>query len=143
MRKLPIYFFSEEVSFKPKSVTLLRSWIQETIIQENHELSELNFIFCSDDYLLKINQQYLDHDTYTDIITFDHSEEKESIYGDVFISIDRVKENSKEFKTTFLNELHRVIIHGTLHLLGYTDKNKTSKAQMTAKENQYLALSNL
>lgn len=140
MSKLPIHFFSEEINFKPKSVTALRSWINQTITLEKHELKELNFIFCSDSYLLRINQQYLNHDTYTDIITFDHLDENGAIYGDIFISIDRIKENSKEFKTTFLNELHRVIIHGTLHLLGYLDKNKVDKEIMTAKENQYLAI---
>jgi probable rRNA maturation factor len=138
--KLPIHFFSEETSFKPKSVTALRNWINGTILLEKHQLQELNFIFCADDYLLKINQQYLDHDTYTDIITFDHSEEKGVIYGDIFISIDRIKENAKEFNTSLINELHRVIIHGTLHLLGYSDKNKANKAQMTAKENEHLAI---
>jgi probable rRNA maturation factor len=142
MSRLPIHFFSEETSFSPKAKTALRNWINETILSEKHQLQELNFIFCSDDYLLKINQQYLDHDTYTDIITFDNSEEKGAIYGDIFISIDRVKENAKDFKTTLINELHRVIIHGTLHLLGYPDKKKADKEKMTAKENQYLAIRN-
>lgn len=142
MSRLPIQFFSEETSFSPKAKTALRSWINETILSEKHQLQELNFIFCSDEYLLKINQQYLDHDTYTDIITFDHSEFKGEIYGDIFISIDRVKENAKTFQTTTLNELHRVIIHGTLHLLGFTDKKNADKEKMTAKENQYLAIRN-
>lgn len=138
MPKLPIYFFSEDTDYKPKAVTKLRAWINQTIANEKHQLIELNFIFCSDDYLLKINQQYLNHDNYTDIITFDNGETSGEIYGDIFISIDRVKENAVNFKTTFTNELHRVIIHGTLHLLGYKDKSKADKDLMTQKEDFYL-----
>lgn len=138
MPKLPIYFFSEDTAFKPQALTQLRAWINQTIENEKHQLIELNFIFCSDDYLLKINQQYLDHDTYTDIITFDNGDTTGEIYGDIFISIDRVKENAKSFKTTLTNELHRVIIHGTLHLLGYKDKSKAEKDLMTKKEDFYL-----
>jgi probable rRNA maturation factor len=138
MTKISINFFSEETTFSPKSKSKLRSWISQTIIQEKHQLHELNFIFSSDDYLLKINQEYLKHDTYTDIITFDNSEEKGQILGDIFISIDRVKENAKNFNTAFQDELHRVMIHGTLHLLGYPDKKKEEKALMTKKENFYL-----
>ena len=142
MKRLPIHFFFEETSFTLKSKTNLRNWINSTIEAEKHILNELNFIFCSDDYLLEINQQYLKHDTYTDIITFDNSEEKGQIYGDIFISIDRIRENAKTFKVSFSDELHRVIIHGTLHLLGYPDKKKEEKALMTEKENHYLALRN-
>ena len=138
MAKVSINFFAEDITFSPKLKTSLRNWISNTIIQEKHQLQELNFIFCSDDYLLKINQEYLKHDTYTDIITFDNSEEKGMIAGDIFISIDSVKENAKTFKTSFQDELHRVMIHGTLHLLGYPDKKKEEKALMTEKENQYL-----
>jgi len=138
MAKISINFFAEEILFSPKSKTNLRTWISETISKEKHQLQELNFIFCSDDYLLKINQEYLKHDTYTDIITFDNSTEKGDIVGDIFISITRVKENAKTFQTSFQNELHRVMIHGTLHLLGYPDKKKEEKALMTEKENEYL-----
>ena len=138
MPKPAIHFFSEETNFKPKTLTGLRLWINKTIESENHQLKELNFIFCSDKYLLKINQEYLNHDTYTDIITFDNSEVNMEIFGDIYISIDRVKENAKTYKTTFIDELHRVIIHGTLHLLGYTDKSKRDKELMTLKEDAYL-----
>ena len=138
MPKPAIHFFSEETNFKPKTLTGLRLWINKTIESENHELKELNFIFCSDKYLLKINQEYLNHDTYTDIITFDNSGVNMEIFGDIYISIDRVKENAKTYKTTFIDELHRVIIHGTLHLLGYTDKSKRDKELMTLKEDAYL-----
>ncbi|MBD3748427.1 MAG: rRNA maturation RNase YbeY [Sphingobacteriales bacterium] len=138
MPKLPIYFFNEGISYKIKEINKLRAWINQTIENEKHQLIELNFIFCSDVYLLKINQQYLNHDTYTDIITFDNGDISGEIYGDIFISIDRVKENAKSFKTTLNNELHRVIIHGTLHLLGYKDKSKAEKDLMTQKEDFYL-----
>lgn len=138
MAKISIHFFAEESTFSPKSKTKLRNWIANTIHQEKHQLQELNFIFCSDHYVLKINQEYLKHDTYTDIITFDHSEEEGVIAGDIFISVDRVKENAKTYETAFTDELHRVMIHGALHLLGYPDKKKNEKALMTEKENQYL-----
>jgi rRNA maturation RNase YbeY len=138
MPKLFIHFFNEETSFNLKNKTSLRNWINQTIIQEKHQLEELNFIFCSDNYLLKINKEYLNHDTYTDIITFDNSSLPLEITGDIFISIDRVKENAKTFKTTTQNELCRVMIHGVLHLLGYKDKTKKDKELMTEKEDFYL-----
>jgi rRNA maturation RNase YbeY len=139
MGQIPINFFNEDISFTVKQKRSLRTWIRNTIISENHRLKLLNFIFCSDAYLLDINKQYLNHDTYTDIITFDNSDVKLEIAGDIFISIDRVKENAKELELDATEELHRVIIHGTLHLLGYSDKSKTSKAQMTDKEDHYLS----
>ena len=139
MKKLPINFFEEDTTYALKQKNLVRNWINTTIEEEKHQLQELNFIFCSDTYLLSINQQYLNHDTFTDIITFDNSEEKGIIYGDIFISIDRIKENAKTFKVAVSDELHRVIIHGTLHLLGYPDKKKEEKAKMTEMEDFYLA----
>ena len=139
MPRYPIYFFSEDISFTFPEKLVVRSWISETIKSENYKLGELNFIFCSDDYLLKINQEYLNHDTYTDIVTFDNSETPGTIVGDIFISIDRIRENAAKFKVTPIDELHRVVIHGTLHLLGYTDKNKKSKSLMTQKEDEYLS----
>ncbi|MFD1630103.1 rRNA maturation RNase YbeY [Pseudopedobacter beijingensis] len=138
MKKLPINFFQEEVNYKLADINKVRSWINETIEAEKHQLGELNFILCTDEYLLKINQEYLDHDTYTDIITFDNSEEEGWIYGDIFISIERIKENAKSFGVKTADELHRVIIHGTLHLLGYPDKSKSEKQLMTQKEDFYL-----
>lgn len=138
MAKIPIHFFSEEIAFNLKSKTAIRRWINQTVQNEKYQLQELNFIFCSDNYLLKINREYLNHDTYTDIITFDHSESEENIAGDIFISINRVKENAKTFGVAFHDELHRVLIHGTLHLLGYIDKSKKYKALMTEKEDFYL-----
>src|ERR1700712_1419742 len=118
-----INFFEEDISFKLKKKTLVKKWIKATIEAEGFLLNELNYIFCSDQYLLEINQQYLDHDTYTDIVTFDNSEEEGTIEGDIFLSIDRIRENALKFGTGEVNELHRVIIHGALHLLGYKDKS--------------------
>lgn len=140
MSAIAINFFSEETNFKPKQVTLLRNWLLKSIEAENYTLIELNFIYCSDDYLLKINKEYLNHDTYTDTVTFDNSEIEGEILGDIFISIDRIRENAKTFKTATKDELHRVMIHSTLHLLGYKDKSPKDKTQMTAKENEYLAV---
>ena len=140
MKKLPIYFYQQESTYILKQKNILRNWINRTILTEGHQLQVLNLIFCSDEYLLKINEQYLHHDTYTDIITFDNSETPNNIAGDIFISIDRIRENAKFFKTTFSNELHRVVIHGTLHLLGYADKTAKAKKLMTEKEDEYLNL---
>lgn len=137
---IPINFFVEDIEFKLLKKAKVRQWIKETIENEGFKLKELNFIFCSDAYLLQINQQYLDHDTYTDIITFDNSDSPKRISGDIFISVDRVNENALAYKQSPLDELHRVIIHGTLHLLGYPDKGKTAKQVMTARENLYLSL---
>ncbi|MBE8714100.1 rRNA maturation RNase YbeY [Sphingobacterium hungaricum] len=135
-----ILFFNEGLEFTLKNKQKVRSWIFETIKSEGFKrVSELNFIFCSDAYLLEINQQYLNHDTFTDIVTFDSSEEEEVIAGDIFISVERTRENALKFGVTETAELHRVIIHGVLHLCGFGDKNKKDKELMTAKENEYLA----
>lgn len=138
MSRLPIHFFSEEIPFTLKQKLLVRSWINKTILSEGFKLGELSFIFSDDEYLLKINKEYLDHDTFTDIITFDNSDVEKLIVGDIFISIDRIRENSKKFNVDMRDELHRVMIHGTLHLLGYPDKGKEAKKVMTAKEDHYL-----
>ncbi len=138
MTRTKISFFSEEIPFSLKLKTSIRSWINDTISSEGKKAGELNIIFCNDDYLLNINNQYLNHNTYTDIITFDNSEDKDIIEGDIFISIDRIRENASNFKTSEKDELHRVIIHGILHLLGYKDKNKADKDLMTQKEDWYL-----
>jgi rRNA maturation RNase YbeY len=139
MSQLPIYFFSEDISYTIKHKGLLRTWIKNTILAEGFKLGELNFIFCSDNYLLSMNQDYLKHDTLTDIITFDNSEHKRVIVGDIFISLERIQENAQSFKVKTEDELHRVMIHGTLHLLGYADKGKEAKALMTDKEDLYLS----
>ncbi len=117
----------------------MKKWLKASIEKEGFKLGELNFIFCSDEYLLGINQQYLNHDTYTDIITFDNSDKEKLIVSDIFISIERVKENALTFKTNEFDEVCRIMIHGTLHLLGYKDKGKTAKALMTQKEDEHLS----
>lgn len=135
-----IRFFNEEVRLKLVDKTGLRAWVSDTAAAEGLKIKELNFVFCSDAYLLEMNRSYLNHDTYTDIITFDTSEKPGTVMGDVFISIDRVRENAAAFGVSESDELHRVMIHGVLHLLGYGDKSKSEKAKMTEKENKYLAL---
>ena len=133
-----IQFFEEDIAYKLKNKTAVRKWITNTIKSEGYSLQELTYVFCSDEYLLGINQQYLDHDTYTDIITFDNSEEEGLIVGDIFISIERIKENAAKFAVTETQELHRVMIHGILHLCGYKDKSKTDAELMRKKENASL-----
>jgi len=133
-----IHFFSEGISFNIRHKVRLRTWLNNIIKAENFRLGQLNFIFCSDNYLLSINQDYLKHDTFTDIVTFDTSNTEGYIAGDIFVSIDRVSENAVTYRVSEQDELHRVMVHGLLHLLGYTDKGKKAKAIMTAKENFYL-----
>ena len=133
-----IQFFEEDITYTLKQKTAVRQWVTDTIIAEGYKLKELTYIFCSDSYLLQINQQYLNHDTYTDIITFDNSDIAKTIIGDIFISIDRIRENALKFSHTEADELHRVIIHGALHLLGYKDKSPADKKKMTLKEDFYL-----
>lgn len=136
-----ISFHTEDIVFTVKNKTRIKKWIIQTIEMKKRETGDINFIFCSDDYLLSINKQYLNHDTFTDIITFDYSKEVKSmpLSGDIFISIDRIKENAVTFSKTVENELQRVIIHGILHLLGYKDKTKDAKEEMTKQENKCLA----
>ena len=134
-----ISFFEEDISFKLKNKTQVRQWVTDTIIAEGFKLKELNYIFCSDAYLLEINKQYLDHDTYTDIVTFDNSEEEGKIVSDIFISIERIRENAIKYNVSETTELHRVIIHGALHLLGYKYKLPADKQKMTQKEDFYLS----
>lgn len=135
-----IFFFNEDITYIIKDKQKVRKWVADTIKAEGFKrIGELNFILCSDAYLLEINKQYLHHDTFTDIVTFDSSEEDSIIAGDIFISVERIKENALKFKVPEQDELHRVIIHGVLHLCGYLDKKKEDKELMTAKENAYLA----
>ena len=134
-----INFFTEDISYSLKHKTLLKNWIKATIAAEGYQLDELNFILCSDAYLLRINQEYLQHDDFTDVITFDNSEALKTIVGDIFISLERIKENAKNFNSKTFDELCRIMVHGTLHLLGYKDKTKAAKLEMTTKEDFYLA----
>ena len=129
--------FHFEIKFILNNQRELQRWIEEVIISENKILGDLNYIFCSDEYLLKRNIKYLNHDSLTDIITFNFCEGK-IINSDIMISIDRVKENSTIFENTFLDELHRVMIHGVLHLIGYDDQKEKEKQIMREKEDFYL-----
>lgn len=136
-----IHYFNEDVDLPKLNKRKSTNWIKETILCEEKRVGDISFIFCSDNYLLEVNKTYLDHDYFTDIITFDYVEGN-VINGDIFISVDRVLDNSVEFKTTFENELNRILIHGILHLLGYKDKNKKDKLLMTEKEDYYIKLLN-
>lgn len=136
---MPIHFFKEEVSFKIPNSTKVKKWIAASSKKEGFKIGELNYIICNDTYLHKLNVGFLNHDTLTDIITFDYTEDK-LISGDIFISLERVEENSRKFKITLENELLRVMIHGALHLMGYKDKNQSHKKLMRKKENEYLSL---
>lgn len=135
---MSIYFHAEDVETPSIKQKKTESWIESTIQTEEKLSGEINFIFCSDDYLLEINKQYLQHDYYTDVITFDYTENN-IIGGDIFISIDRIKENAEEFGKDETEELHRIIIHGVLHLIGYKDKSDKEKQVMTEKEDCYLS----
>lgn len=136
-----IHFHSEEISFELDKNAVITEWLEGAIQSEKRRVGEINCIFCSDDYLLQMNQQYLQHDYYTDIITFDYCEGT-LVSGDLFISVDRVKDNAELTQQTFENELHRVIIHGVLHLLGYSDKESEAALLMRQKEDHYLSLLN-
>ena len=129
--------FNYETDFIAKDDKKLSDWVLSVIKSEGFKEGEINYIFCDDNYLLKLNKEFLNHNTLTDIISFDYSIGKQ-IHGDVYISIDRVLENSTKFKVKFLEELRRVMIHGILHYCGYKDKSESDKKQMREKENHYL-----
>ena len=127
--------FNSETSFTLKNQNKLVKWIGDVVSSEGFQVGEINYIFCDDSYLNKINQEFLNHDTFTDIISFDYTLGKE-VGGDIFISIERVLENAEEFNEVFENELHRVMIHGILHFMGYKDKTKKEKTLMRTKEDE-------
>lgn len=134
-----INFYAEDVPFEPQQPENIKNWLKKVAQQEGNGINALSFIFCSDDYLHKMNVEYLNHDTLTDVITFQYSEpEANAIEGDIFISTQRITENAQSFGVEFNTELHRVMVHGTLHLLGYADKSPEDKTLMTEKENFYL-----
>ena len=135
-----IHFFYEDVDFHFTTIRKTKAWLKDVFNTENKRLGELNYIFCSDEFLESINLQYLHHTTLTDIITFDTSKDVGFIEGEIFISIDRVKENALKFKVSFEDELHRVMVHGVLHLLGYSDKTSQQRKIMRKKEDAYLSL---
>jgi rRNA maturation RNase YbeY len=136
----PIVFHSEEIDFELAEKEKLAEWIESAASAEGKAISAVNFIFCSDEYLYQMNVDFLQHDTYTDVITFPYaSAEDEFIEGDIFISVERTRDNAKKFGVSAEHELHRVMIHGVLHLIGYDDKTAAKKKIMTAKEDEYLA----
>ncbi|MCB0553146.1 MAG: rRNA maturation RNase YbeY [Phaeodactylibacter sp.] len=134
-----ISFNTEDIDFELPESEAVVQWIQKILQQEEKQLLQLTYIFCSDEYLFEINQEYLSHDTYTDIITFPYTDPP-LIEGDIFISIDRVRENARNLGLPFEQELHRVMIHGVLHLCGYPDKTTEEAAQMRTMEDKALAL---
>ena len=136
-----ISFFSEDIDFNLSEKAETTSWLLNVALAENRILGDINFIFCNDTYIHKLNVDYLKHDTLTDIITFPY-ESDGSITGDVFISVERVKENAQIFDVDFIEELHRVMVHGILHLCGYGDKNNKETEVMRSKENFYLSIRN-
>lgn len=133
-----IYFFSENIDFDLDNKNQIKHWLNEIIQWRNFKTGTINFIFCNDAFLLDLNIKYLNHDTLTDIITFDYSQNS-FLSGDIYISIERVKENADLFKKTFLEELHRVMVHGILHLCGLKDKTEDQSKEMRNAEDESLA----
>lgn len=137
---MPIRFFHEDINFKVSNPRKTKLWIESSAKNENKEIDEVSYIFCSDAYLLELNQKFLHHNTLTDIITFDYSEDTRLLKGEIYISIDRVTENSIKYKNKMDEELLRVIIHGVLHLCGYKDKTQSEITLMRKKEDTYISL---
>jgi rRNA maturation RNase YbeY len=137
-----ITFHNHLVKYRIQKRKEISRVLQRLVVTEKRSLGEIAFILCSDEFLLEMNQQHLKHDYLTDVITFDYSESQDDrdVNGEIYISIDRVKENAKTFGVNIENELHRVMIHGVLHLCGYKDHTKLEKSRMTAKEDYYLSL---
>lgn len=131
--------FNYETDFELSSEKNISDWLTKVILSENKKEGEINYVFCDDDYLVEINQQYLDHDTLTDIISFDYSVGNE-LHGDIFISVERVKENAVDFNVPFSEELLRVLAHGVLHYCGYKDKSQVDEAVMRSKEDEKIAM---
>ncbi|WP_282122565.1 rRNA maturation RNase YbeY [Algibacter mikhailovii] len=129
--------FNYETEFRLLAEERISNWVTRCIEEEHHKIEEINYVFCDDDYLLKLNVEFLNHDTLTDIISFDYSVGR-LIQGDIFISVERVADNAKDYEVEFNTELNRVIIHGVLHYCGYKDKTKEEANVMREKENYYL-----
>ncbi len=136
--KCEINFFTENIPYVVRNKGVLRNWISKTIEQEGKTAGDINFILCDDALLSELNYKYLKHKTLTDILTFSLDEESDSLCGDIFISLQRVKENAAIFREGISKELHRVMIHGVLHLIGYNDATKQEKSEMRERENFYL-----
>ena len=141
-----IRYFTEDTTFTLKGKRLVSKWLREVAGSRGYEIGELNYIFCSDPYLLAINRQFLGHDYETDIITFDNSEDflletgRKGVSADIYISVDTVRINGKTYGEGFEREMHRVIVHGLLHLIGYDDTTQWHRSRMRAAENRALAL---
>jgi len=131
--------FFYETDFKLENEDALRDWISEVIVSETYSEGEIAYVFCDDAYLHALNVEYLNHDTLTDIISFDYSLGKE-VHGEIYVSVERVDENAQEFKTGFIDELHRVMIHGVLHYCGYKDKSEEEEREMRERENTALKI---
>ncbi len=136
---MAISFYTEEVKMPPIRKKEVTEWIKKVADLHGKKTGDVSFIFCNDEKILEVNNQYLKHDYYTDIITFDYTQGNK-ISGDLFISLDTVKSNSEQFETVYLQELHRIIIHGVLHLCGQEDKTDDARAEMTKLEDEALAL---
>ncbi|MGL5317802.1 MAG: rRNA maturation RNase YbeY [Bacteroidales bacterium] len=134
-----VLYYNEGCEMPPIKKQEVNNWIKEVAALYNCKVGNLSYIFCNDDKILEINRKYLEHDYFTDIITFDYTENNK-IGGDIFISVDTVKSNSEEYKTDYMDELHRIIIHGVLHLCGVKDKEPEERANMIKKEDEALAL---
>lgn len=134
-----VEFFTEDVLMPSIDQSSIISWLSDACVSEEHILNEVNVIFCSDEFLLTMNNQHLNHDYYTDIITFDYCFDNQ-IVGDLFISLDRVLDNANTNNVLYINELQRVLVHGVLHLCGYKDKSESEASMMRSKENHYLSL---
>lgn len=135
---MAIQFTAHEVKVDLKEKRKLKAFLKDLFADEGQGLKDLHYIFCSDAYLLEINKQFLQHDTYTDIVTFEMGEDPDVTEGEIYISVDRVKENAGKFKVSVNQELHRVIFHGALHLCGFKDKSKAENALMHQMEDKYL-----
>ena len=134
-----IKFYSEKIRFKLPNPRKTANWLKNVCLLENHKLDSLTYILCSDEYLKVLNKQYLNHSTYTDILSFDYSDGRK-IQGEIYISVPRVRDNAKRFQQAFNVELRRVLVHGLLHFMGYNDKQSRQKAQMRRKEEACLSL---
>jgi len=135
-----VHFYFEKVGLTLKERGKLKCFINSLVAKEKKNLNNLNYIFCNDNTLLEINRKYLNHNFYTDVISFDLSSSRKEILADIYISVDRIRENAKSFKTTLKEELHRVMLHGLLHLCGYNDKTEVQRQLIRKKEDFYLNL---
>jgi rRNA maturation RNase YbeY len=133
-----IRFFSENIPYEQPQKRVTQQWLKKQADKEGFSIGDLNYIFCSDEYLLQVNRDYLQHDYYTDIITFDQSEEESKIEGDIFVSVDRVKDNANQINVEPQHEMKRVLAHGLLHLCGYGDKSDAEAQLMRQKEEEWI-----